>query len=128
MKIFFSNKMSAIKEFCANLTNIFLVIFFYLKNEMIVITSWIIKGYLALLTNIVLRFARIYLDLIASIVGTFAPSRKGKVPAITDRLLLRPASQLVNDIKSGKVHIHYYLSLFFIKIVIKFNKYLIHNL
>lgn len=128
MNSFFFNKMCAIKEFCATLTVIFLVIFFFLKYEMIVIISLVINGYFVLLTNIVSRFARIYLDLIASIVGTFAPSRKGKVPAITDRLLLRPASQLVNDIKSGKVHIHYYLSLFFIKIVIKFNKYLIHNL
>lgn len=49
------------------------------------------------------RLFRLTLDTIVKIIGLIYPSERNYLPAITDRLLLEPAVNLVKLIKTGQV-------------------------
>jgi len=49
------------------------------------------------------RFIRICLDLFVNIIGLIYPSERNYLPPITDRLLLEPVHNLVDQIKKGHV-------------------------
>ncbi|XP_054156653.1 fatty-acid amide hydrolase 2-like [Oppia nitens] len=53
------------------------------------------------MTYFIHRLLRIILDLIIKLLALFMPSHQRYLPAITDRLLLEPAVNLVKRIKSG---------------------------
>lgn len=49
------------------------------------------------------RIIRIILDLIAQLLGYLWPDKYGYLPPISNPLLLKPATTLVEQIKTGKV-------------------------
>jgi len=102
--------MEIIKGIFGTLINLIFIICSYVKTEFNYLFSLIVNKSFSLSTKIILRTLRIYLDITAYLTtNLFFPSKKGKVPAITDRLLLQPANQLVDQIKNGKVCQSYYL-------------------
>lgn len=59
------------------------------------------------------RFLRTLLDLLASFIGLLYPSKKRYLPPISNRLLLEPAIEISDKIKSGKVSVEKSIHLLF---------------
>jgi hypothetical protein len=96
--------LTTVKKLFGTLIDIVFIVFTYMKTEFQYIVSLIMNKSFSLSTRIVLRLLRIYLDTSTWIVSKILThSQKGKVPAITDRLLLQSATELVDQIKTGKV-------------------------
>lgn len=96
--------LTAIKEIFTTLINIIIISFAYVKAEVKYLGSVIFSKSFSFSTNILLKLLRIYLDLINDIIAKiFFGPKKGKVPPITDRLLLQSANELVVQIKNGTV-------------------------
>lgn len=59
---------------------------------------------LIIIIDFILRQLRYIVNIFATIIGyIFYPSQRGYLPAIKNDLLLKPATQLADMIKSGQV-------------------------
>ena len=65
------------------------------------------------LINYINRTIRVILDIFVRVIGLLYPSNQRYLPPITDRLLLEPAIDLVNRIKTGRVlhSFQYFISI-----------------